>query len=284
MKKKNWTVVFFSSWLLFVVSLAAWWMIFSLRLIHTLSEQNPTMNFNPQKWMLVGEGAVLILCLFLGGGTLIFYSLREQKRFSEIQLFFSTFNHDIKTSIARLLLQSERLQKKESDEIDFQKSLTTLEMQLENSLYLAQEKQRSLVFESIDLKDILQRVHSLWPELQIHFQGKKSFLADSAALESVFKNLFSNSFIHGQASEIFVSLVEKDPWVVVEYSDNSSQKLQQDPKNWGKELKPSKKGSGLGLYIVRQWMERMNAHIHFIQMPEGRLRVELHFRKAKESL
>ena len=123
MKKTRWLVPLFSAWLIFVVSLAIWWMIFSLGLIQKFHEQNPQSDFQQQKTMMMTEGSVLILFLLLGGMALIYYALREQKRLSEVKLFFSTFSHDLKTSITRLVLQGERLSQKYPEEQEFQKNL-----------------------------------------------------------------------------------------------------------------------------------------------------------------
>lgn len=277
MNKSRWTVTFFALWLVFVVSLAIWWMIFTLRTLGRLHEQNPSIELQPQTTMLITEGSVLIVLLVLGGVTLIYYALREQRRFSEIQLFFSTFTHDLKTSITRLVLQGERLSLKDQESEAFQKSLMALEMQLENSLYLAQMDQRGLVLEAIDLKKIVARLHTQWPDLKIQLQGKDPFLADSVALESILKNLISNSLLHGKADEIYLKVISHKPDVQIIYSDNSEVTLQRNPEEFGQKLEPSQKGSGLGLYIVRRWMALQKSRIAFSVTDKKTLQVEMQF-------
>lgn len=276
MKKTRWLVALFSAWLIFVVSLATWWMVFSLGLIQKFHEQNPQSDFLQQKTMMMTEGSVLILFLLLGGMALIYYALRERKRLSEVRLFFSTFSHDLKTSITRLVLQGERLSQKYPEAQEFQKNLLMLEMQLENSLHLAEMDKRGMIFEPMDLKKIISRLHLQWPGLQIHLQGKESFLGDLVAVESILKNLISNSLLHGQADEIFLKVTSQGQTVHVEYTDNAKNKIESTDL-LGVSLQPSQKGSGLGLHIVRRWMEVQKGSIHFFKTSRGTLAVQLQF-------
>ncbi len=281
MNKSRWTVTFFVLWLIFVVSLAIWWMIFTLRTLGRLHDQNPALEIKPETTMLITEGSVLIVLLVLGGVTLISYALREQRRLSEVQLFFSTFTHDLKTSITRLVLQGERLSQKDPQAEEFQKSLMALEMQLENSLNLAQMDQRGLVLESIDLKKIISRLHTQWPDLKIQLQGKETFLGDSVAMESILKNLISNSLLHGKADEVSLKVSTQKNNVVILFSDNSQVVLQREPEELGQKLEPSQKGSGMGLYIVRRWTALQNGSIRFLVSAQKTLQVEMQFAKGK---
>jgi signal transduction histidine kinase len=153
---------------------------------------------------------------------------------------------------------------------------------LENSLNLAQMDQRGLVLESVDLKKLISRLHTQWPGLKIQLQGKTLFLADSMAMESILKNLISNSLLHGLADEIFLKLVVEKNTVLVFYSDNSEVALARPPEELGKKLEPSQKGSGLGLYIVRHWMNLQKANIRFLLSNRKTLQVEMQFSLAKE--
>ncbi len=280
MKRGSSLVYLFFVWLVFVVSLATWWMIFSLGLIQQFHDQNPQADFQPQKTMLITEGTVLIVFLLFGGISLIYYSLREQKRLAEIQLFFSTFSHDLKTSITRLVLQGERLSKKYPEAEEFQKNLLVLEMQLENSLHLAQVEERGLILEPVDIKKIVARLHMQWPGLKINLQGKELFLGDQVAVESIFKNLISNSLLHGQADEIFLKVGKESSIVTVDYWDNSQLKIEQDLNTLGRTLQPSQKGSGMGLYIVSRWTAVQKSQLRFSAQASGALVVHFKFPAA----
>lgn len=277
MKRGRPLVYLFFIWLVFVVSLATWWMIFSLDLIQKFNDQNPQTDFQPQKTMLMTEGTVLIVFLIFGGISLIYYALREQKRLAEIQLFFSTFTHDLKTSITRLVLQGERLSQKYPEAEEFQKNLLILEMQLENSLHLAQMEERGLILEPVDIKKIVARLHMQWPGLKINLQGKEVFLADQVAIESILKNLISNSLLHGQADEIFLKMEKDSSQIALDYWDNSQLKISQDLKSLGKTLQPSQKGSGMGLYIVNRWAAMQKSQLRFSAGKTGALSVHFKF-------
>ncbi len=272
-------VYFFSIWLVFVVSLATWWIIFSLDLIHKFSEKVPELDLGRQKTMLVTEGTVLVICLLFGGVALVYYSRREQIRMAEIQLFFSTFSHDLKTAISRLVLQGEHLAEQLPEAQDFHANLMSLERQLENSLHLAQLEKRGLLKENIDLKNVVSRLHTQWPELKIRLEAKGTFWADPVALESILKNLISNSHLHGRADEIFLKLEKSadQQTVVIYYSDNGTQKVGTEAEFLGKSFRPSQKGSGVGLYLVRRWMILQNGSVEFSTSEQGHLKVQLKF-------
>lgn len=279
MKKGSWVIGLIIGWLVFVVSLTTWWLIFSLRIISQLSMFVGGTQSSHQQQMLVMEGGTLIVFLLVGGVALVYFALRERQRFQEVSHFFSTFSHDLKTSISRLVLQGERLFDKEktSEEAKkFQKNLLALEMQLENSLHLAQQGTRGLTLQSMELKPIISRIHSNWPELKVSLQGQsqKTFRADAVALESILKNLVSNSVLHGEAEEIYLKMSDKNAQVEIHYSDNGKE-FTGDPEQLGAKPQPSQKGTGIGLFIVQQWADRMKAGLKFSKSERGSLQAHI---------
>lgn len=284
-QKDSWMISLIIGWLVFVVSLTTWWLIFSLRIISQLSTFVGGTESSHQQKMLVMEGGTLIIFLLVGGVALVYFALRERQRFQEVSHFFSTFSHDLKTSISRLVLQGERLFDKEllagkdraSDEAKkFQKNLLALEMQLENSLHLAQQGTRGLTLQSMDLKPIISRIHGNWPELKVSLQGQsqKKFKADAVALESILKNLVSNSVLHGEAEEIYFKVSDKNNQIEIHYSDNGKE-FKGDAAQLGSRPQPSQKGTGIGLFIVQQWADRMKAELKFSQTERGSLQAHL---------
>jgi signal transduction histidine kinase len=86
--------------------------------------------------------------------------------------------------------------------------------------------------------------------------------------------------LHGEAEEIFLKSYNDNSWVWIEYSDNATKKVLQNPNELGLKLQPSKKGSGLGLYIVRRWMQAQKAMIEFSQSEKHTLVVKMRFLKS----
>lgn len=279
MKPRSLLLAIIIAWLVFVVSLAIWWMIFSLKLIDRLNSLVGDQEFARHQQMLFMEGGVLIIMLLMGGCGLIYYSLRERKRFEDIRHFFSTFSHDIKTSITRLVLQGESLTGAEphSRKFDqFQKNLLILELQLENSMHIAQYHSRGVTLELVDIKQIIGRIHPAWPEVKIQLQGETQFVIDAPAIESILKNLLSNSVIHGGADEVKIKISKNKSAVELLYNDNG--RLQADHvEKLGYSLNPSQKGSGIGLYLLRQWAEKLSGKVQFSKTSEDSMQVLLSF-------
>lgn len=263
------------AWLVFVVSLATWWMIFSLRIISQLQEFVGDGSLQKQHDMLLMEGAVLIVLLICGGTALIYFVVREKKRFDQVRLFFTTFTHDMKTSITRLLLQSEELGQKISPEgvKSFQKNIIALEFQLENSLNLAQFNRRDAHIEKVEPKSLVVRLHQYWPNIKITLNNNIPLYTDSVGLESILRNVISNSMIHAKADEFKIK-IETGRNYCIEVTDNGS------PSNFdfssaGYTITPSVSGSGIGLYLIRQWVEKLGGTIAFLPSDVGSVKVVL---------
>lgn len=277
MKSRPWLFALIIAWLIFVVALAIWWMIFSVQLINRLNALVGDEQFNRHQQMLLMEGSVLVILLLIGGSGLIYYYRREQKRFDDISHFFSSFSHDIKTSITRLVLQGESMtsQDHSARKFDqFQKNLLALELQLENSMHVAQYESRGITLEDVDLKQIVGRIHTAWPEVKIQLKGETRLRTDAPAIESILKNLLSNSVMHGSADEARIQVIKEKSFAKLIYSDNGKVQLE-DLDRLGHEIQPSQKGSGIGLYLVRNWAEKLGGKIHFAKSEENSLLVTL---------
>lgn len=280
--KKSFAFWWIPAWLVFVVSLSIWWMIFSLRKVHQLAQYVEDEKLINEQHMLLAEGGVLVGSLLVGGLALIYYALRERRHLEEVKLFFSTFNHDVKTSLARLALQGERLTAGNDPKFkNFHKSLLDLERQLENSLHISQSENRELCYEKINLSHLLSRLHNMWSDIKFNLKGPNEIISDQTAIESILKNLISNSVTHGKADEILIQISKQDGRVHLIYSDNGKAEIAANLLEMGQKLQPSQKGTGLGLYLVNQWVKRLKGELQFskqeaglqldITFPEGRL-------------
>lgn len=263
--KRPWlSFLFICVWLAFVVSLSVWWLIFSLEKIDQLSGVLGPDVFLRQRQMLMTEGIVLVASLALGGAALIYFAIRERRRLEEVKLFFSNFTHDIKTSMTRLSLKGELLAGTHGEEPlgDFYQTLKDIELQLENSLLLTQDAHSEVRFESISLASVFARIRQIWPELSIHLKGEGEIVADLACVESILRNLVSNSVIHGKASEVTL-VVSKEPGVYkIHYTDNGT--FEGGPSvvsGLGRKLAESTTSTGVGLFLVRQMCRRLKGQV-----------------------
>lgn len=277
-------------WVVFTVTLAGWWMVFGLRQLDLLNslKLEGAADFHRHYQMLLWEGAILIISLIGGGLALFYYARREQKRHAQVEEFFAAFTHDAKTALASLRLQAESLREDFGEAepnplLDRLLSDTLrLQLQLENSLFLVNLTRGKFFFEPISLSDRIDTLRHHWPDLRIKQTGDGVILADARALESVLTNLVQNSVTHGHATEVDVSVNRGDDGrLMVRISDNG-QGFHGDPNQLGKLFVRHTRGSGsgVGLYIVRQLVKRMNGSASFADFGSSGFLAELGFPNA----
>ena len=260
-------------WVVFTVTLAGWWLVFGLRQLDRLNQLNleGANDLNRHYQMLMWEGGILIASLIGGGLALFYYARREQKRHAQVEEFFAAFTHDAKTALASLRLQAESLREdfanaEPSPLLDRLLSDTLrLQLQLENSLFLVNLSRGKFFSEPIKLGDRIDALRHHWPELTITQNGDAIAMADARALESVFTNLVQNSVTHGRATHVDVIVKQLgNGRIGVRVADNGCG-FHGDSSQLGKLFvrhEPGS-GSGVGLYIVRQLLKRMNGTINF---------------------
>jgi signal transduction histidine kinase len=273
-RKRNWIVIsLVGLWVVFTVTLAGWWLVFGLRQLDLINQSNleGAVQLHRHYQMLLWEGGILIASLIGGGLALFYYARREQKRHAQVEEFFAAFTHDAKTTLASLRLQAESLREdfanaEGSPLLDRLLSDTLrLQLQLENSLFLVNLTRGKFFLEPIVLSERVDALRLHWPDLTITQTGDGVVMADARALESVLTNLVQNAITHGRATEVSVE-VNRSPndRLSVRVADNGGG-FQGDTSQLGKLFVRHTRGSGsgVGLYIARQLLERMNGAISF---------------------
>ncbi len=257
-------------WLLFTIAFAIWWFKFSMEHISALAELQPERadHWGKQKRMVFWEGTTWIVLLALGGGALIGLVQTEKRRARRIREFFASFSHEVKTSLASLRVQAEALKDDWSGPpspiLDRLVGDTVrLNLQLENSLFLASQDSLRLYLEPMEIEPLVERLREQWPNLKIRTEGRSVVRADERALRTVFSNLAQNAMVHGKATtvEIKSSDVGADRVRIVIRDDGRG--FDGDPEVLGELFHRPKatSGSGLGLYICRLLVERMDGRM-----------------------
>lgn len=278
-------------WLVFTISLASWWMIFGLRQADALRQVDRTRSQELARVhnMLFWEGGVLIASLVAGGAALLYGIHRERKRHGAVEDFFAAFTHELRTSLASLRLQVESLQE------DFQekgeqnplldrllKDSVRLQLQLDNSLFYANRHKGKLFIERLSLRKTVESIAPEFADLTVKLEGDVVVLADARALEIILRNLFQNALVHGHAATVGIRIDGRDganAAIVIEDDGNGPAV---DPAELGRLFfRPtSRSGTGVGLYISRQLVHRMNGLLALsrgdqgliatLQLPEAR--------------
>src|SRR5881392_3896998 len=273
-RKRNWIViVLVGLWVVFTVTLAGWWLVFGLRQLDLINQSNleGAVQLHRHYQMLLWEGGILIVSLIGGGMALFYYAWREQKRHAQVEEFFAAFTHDAKTALASLRLQAESLREdfagaEPNPLLDrLLRDTLRLQLQLENSLFLVNLTRGKLFLEPISLRSCIDKLSRHWPDLRIAQTGDAIVLADARALESVLTNLIQNAVTHGNATEIDINVdAGRKGRASVRIADNGrgfSGDFNQLGKLFVRHGRGS--GSGVGLYIARQLVKRMNGSIEF---------------------
>lgn len=276
-------------WLIFTVSLSVWWMVFSLGLVDTLITHHIDVSgsvdiiidsFSKKRMMLLTEGSVLLLSLLIGGVAFLFLMNKEKKQRSQVERFFATFTHEIKTSLASLRLQGESLEEelKESESRKIAERLVRetvrLELQLENSLFLTQLDKAPLFFEKINLSLLLDDLRYQWPMLQIRVEGDAPVCVDTRAIKSILKNIMQNSLVHGKASQVDVVITQNsDSSYTLDICDNG-EGFKGEWKNLGELFarQTASSGSGVGLYLIRFLVKKMGGQVSWSLSENGGFR------------
>jgi signal transduction histidine kinase len=253
---KTWLAV---GWLVVTLSLVIWW------LIHGLTQEG--VSDRTQR-MLFWEGAFLIAILFVGGVALVFLTHHHRRRHDRLQVFFSTFAHDLRTSITRLRLQAELLEEQGTG-LDprvraILRDIQRLDLQLENSLWMSHVDTDRLLPQKTELRDLMESLRNEFSEVQVELRRNAAVTVDRRAFALVLRNIFQNSILHGKADRIEIDVVEEpNRRVRMEIRDNGTG-LVSGVKDLGRQvLDGSARTTGLGLYLSRRLLERMDGSLEF---------------------
>lgn len=271
-------------WLVVTLSLSAWWMIHGIRQADLLAESAILSEAAArQQRMLFWEGSFLLACVTLGGVSLAYFVYRDQRRYEDVRKFFSTFTHELKTSLTSLRLQAEILEEdpkiRQNENLRrLLRDVVRLELQLENALILAQGEKAKLFVEEIRLRKTLQSLSAHWPQLEVSVSQDAVLQGDQRAIECIFRNLLQNASVHGNARKVIVKAEKREESVEISLKDNGAGFMGDSSKLGEMFIRHNtRSGSGLGLYLSRLLAKRMGGSLEFSgKSPDGleaRLRI-----------
>lgn len=247
------------AWLVFTVSLASWWLRVGLELTN-------------RHTMFLWEGATFILVLVCGGVAILVAIGREDRRRQALEMFFMSFTHDLKTSLASVQLQAEGLREDHQSDPATRLPLdrllqdtVRLQIQLENSLFVAQPDGR-LLKERLDVLAAIERQRDDWPALAIDVDGAGTVIADARAFDTVLRNILQNAVIHGSATRASIQILHVPGGVIrITIEDNGSGISPEGLTQLGEAFaRPSTtSGTGVGLHVSRRLVSRMGGALRF---------------------
>ncbi|MGE0634488.1 MAG: sensor histidine kinase, partial [Pseudobdellovibrionaceae bacterium] len=205
----------------------------------------------------------------------------------QLREFFATITHELKTALASVRIQGESLGEdlKNSEHQILVNRLVAdtvrLELQLENSLFLAHADQDQMFFEKADLQKTILSFQHQFPQLRLIVEKNAALDVDKRCFESILKNLIQNAFYHGQATEVRFSseILSAKNSILLSIQDNGVG-FRGDTSKLGELFSrhSSSSGSGVGLYLVQDLVRKMNGQVRWIKNLNSGFKVEIELR------
>lgn len=286
LKTRRWFYLLTLIWVILLLVLGCWWLYLVSELHSTLvGLQIPELGsqerfLNMIRW----EGIFFFFLLICLGGSLFIMYFRDMKKSKAMQAFFSSLSHELKTPLASMRLQAEVIKDLIEDEEHSHEQLSSLtgrliedthklETELEKTLQLSRlEQNATLTLVPLSLVRYLkhhqQKLKSQRLELNLG-KGAEEVLADELALNVIFRNLFENTLRHNPSTDqITITTRRVGDLVELTYDDHG--KVFEGSLNKLGTLfykHNSAKGSGLGLYLIKNFMLKMDGQLDVQNAP-----------------
>ena len=237
--------------------------------------------------MIMGEGSIFIV-VFLAGAISLHKSINKERKLQEQKKnFLLSVTHELKSPLASIKILLQTIQKRDLTKqqvLDFiGKSLMDIERlddMVENMLLASKIDNRSYTFPK-DKFNLSVLVDSIVNRLQItkcegtqqiidaEIEPKIQITGDKFALTSVVTNLIENAIKYsGPCETVAVKLFSKDDKIFLEVADHGIGIADHEKSRIfdrfyrvGSEETRNTKGTGLGLYIVKEVLDRHQASI-----------------------
>ncbi|MFY7992258.1 MAG: sensor histidine kinase [Bacteriovoracaceae bacterium] len=289
----RWFYILTALWVVSLLGLGSWWLYLVFKLHTVVKKLNlPTLAsessfLNMIKW----EGTFFFIFLVFLGVSLFILYFRDMKKTKAIGAFFASLSHELKTPLASMRLQAEVIKDLIDDESHDHEQLSGLttrliedtykfESELEKSLQLARiEQDGTLNLSPIQIERLIKRQQQKIPNaLSISIKAQvKEVMADEMALSVILRNLFENTLRHNpESSQVEISISQEGHWAEIIY-DDFGKKFQGDATKLGDLFYKfdSIKGSGIGLYLIKQLTRKMRGEFYVLNRDRLKFRILL---------
>lgn len=266
-------------------------LIFYFLLLYALLEMfwwgTVVIRLQPQRMaMVMGEGSVFLFLLCVGAYFIHASIKKEDKLHEQQQNFLLSVTHELKSPLAAIKLSLETIKKRDLDKEqrttllrNSLKDIERLDDLVENMLLATKIESRTYSFPKEEF-DFSELVNKITDRLQVHSCGNQQLIntaikpgikvvGDQFALSSVVTNLVENAVKYsGPCAEIAVALCQNDgkPFLTVSdkgpgIPDNEKMHIFDKFYRVGDENVRKSKGTGLGLFIVKEVLQNHDADI-----------------------
>ncbi|TNE55364.1 MAG: HAMP domain-containing histidine kinase [Bacteroidetes bacterium] len=275
----------------YVVLQFSWW---AYHLIQ-LTRETGAAEIQVQKriWMIIGEGLVFFMILLFGIWRMVRSMKKEHRLAQRQQNFLLSVTHELKTPIAATKLYLQTLKKREFDREKQEQMLTQaiqenerLDELVEAVLISARIENRtvSLHPETLDLVRMLEelrekyqlRLGKEW--IQLKTPEKMELRSDPFILKTILINLIENALKYaGTEKALEVSVERAEEQIKIRVADQGPgipgdqlHRVFEKFTRLENEETRSKKGTGLGLFIVREFVRLAGGKINYVpNVPKG---------------
>jgi len=273
-----------------VFQLVWWgWQLYRLQFAYLkhLKDEGATLPANALRnkiFMIVGEGGVFLLLLFLGIWWIKKNVWQDLKRAQKEKNFLLAVTHELKTPIAAIRLNTQTLKNRKLTEeqsqdlcADIITESNRLETLVNNILLATQFEQNTVLgnWQKTDLSALVEtqikRFQQLFHERTVNsnIQSNIELEAEENMLVSLLFNLLENANKYSPVPEpISVTLKASEHIILLEISDlgigipiEERKSIFEKFHRVGNEETRSQKGTGLGLYIVKEICKAHKAEI-----------------------
>jgi signal transduction histidine kinase len=231
--------------------------------------------------------AVLLLLLIVLFAALAFVQMRKQQEVMRLrESFISSVSHELRTPLQQILVFSELLRMDKLPAGERQQAIEVVERETRRLIRMVENVLRfsrptrgkdSLIIESVPLEPLVQdviKVFEPWARkhdmrVRLHVEQPVVALADASALRGVLLNLLDNAMKYGPAGQtVSVELSARDHTAILAVEDEGpgvprAQRAQvwEPFQRLERDQRAAITGSGIGLSIVRELVERMNGTV-----------------------
>lgn len=268
---------------IYVVVQFIWWGYHLIELTEEVSKESDVIG--KRMAMVLGEGAVFLLVLLLGLWQ-IRRSIKKQLTLGQRQKnFMLSVTHELKTPLAANKLYLQTIAKRELDPEKKNELLgkaieenQRLEKMIDKILNATRLENRTLTLHkekfnlNILLNSISERFTSLYPDIQISLETKPipDINADQFLIETAVNNLVENAIKYGGGNAITVYSKKSDGFINFGVKDlgpgiprEQREEIFTKFYRGGDEDTRSTKGTGLGLFIVKQIISLHNGSVQY---------------------
>lgn len=258
---------------------------------HTDEFQELDKQFKRQKLMILAEGSVFFLILIFGVFKVRQSILKEVAIARQQKNFLLSITHELKSPLSSIKLMNETIKKrslaKEKQDELLQNALNEvdrLEGLVENILIAAKIENDQYGFnkEKLNLSELCKQLMQNYlqrKEIQLSYDIEENIYieGDKICLNSIVSNLLDNALKYAAHSPVHLQLHTDKQNVILSVSDNGigvadeeKEKIFDKFYRVGNEETRAAKGTGLGLYIVKQLVQFHKAKISVEdQLPHG---------------